>query len=236
MSLKCVFEARSRPSIIPEMIQFCILNLPHDNPDYGYHPRRKRKNNIKTIINTNEFYRMMNSVSLKNVNIWIPKINTILSQYKKDEVMPFCLDVIFNQPLHSRAYAILLSNFPEDFVDYFFKICSETNLNDAKKSIHKGCFFAHWMMITHRQIPLSLKDPSQDMAFSVSFIKTLYDINYYETKVTPEVTKVTKVTKVSTMIKDFEDKTKEIIDRDFESLNLQTKMIAYDLLDIYERN
>jgi hypothetical protein len=221
MSLKCVFEARSCPSIIPEMIQNCILNLPHNNPDYGHHPRRKRKNNRKTIINTNEFYRMMNSVSLKNVNIWIPKINTILSQYKKEDVMPFCLDVIFNQPLHSRAYAILLSKFPEDFVDYFFKICSETNINDVKKSIHKGCFFAHW--ITHKQVPLSLKDPSQDMAFSVSFIKTLYDIN-------------NDATEVSKMIKDFEDKTKEIIDKDFESLNLQTKMIAYDLLDIYKAN
>jgi hypothetical protein len=163
----------------------------------------------------------MNSVSLKNVNIWIPKINTILSQYKKEDVMPFCLDVIFNQPLHSRAYAILLSKFPEDFVDYFFKICSETNINDVKKSIHKGCFFAHW--ITHKQVPLSLKDPSQDMAFSVSFIKTLYDIN-------------NDATEVSKMIKDFEDKTKEIIDKDFESLNLQTKMIAYDLLDIYKAN
>lgn len=218
MSLKCVFEARSRPSIIPEMIQNCILNLPHNNPDYCYHPRRKMKNK-KTIINTNEFYRMMNSVSLKNVNIWIPKINTILSQYKKEDVMPFCLDVIFNQPLHSRAYAILLSKFPEDFVDYFFKICSETNINNVKKSIHKGCFFAHW--INHKQVPLSLKDPSHDMAFSVSFIKTLYDIDDDATKV---------------MIKDFEDKTKEIIDKDFESLNLQTKMIAYDLLDIYETN
>lgn len=224
MSLKCVFEARSRPSIIPEMIKNCISNLPHDNPDYSYHPRRKRKNSRKTIINTNEFYRMMNSVSLKNVNIWIPKINTILSQYKKEDVMPFCLDVIFNQPLHSRAYAILLSKFPEDFIDYFFKICSETNINDVKKSIHKGCFFAHW--VTHKQVPLSLKDPSQDMAFSVSFIKTLYDIN----------NDMTNTNEVYKMIKDFEDKTKEIIDKDFESLNLQTKMIAYDLLDIYETN
>jgi hypothetical protein len=164
----------------------------------------------------------MNSVSLKNVNIWIPKINTILSQYKKEDVMPFCLDVIFNQPLHSHAYAILLSKFPEDFLDYFFKICSETNINDVKKSINKGCFFAHW--IIHKKAPLlSLKDPGQDMAFSVSFIKTLYDING-------------STTEVSTMIKDFEDKTKEIIDKDFASLNLQTKMIAYDLLDIYEAN
>lgn len=223
MSVKSVFEAKSRASVVPEMIKQCIVDLPHENQEYIYQKKR-RKNSKRTSLKTNEFYRMMNSVSLKNIDKWIPQISSILSQYNKEDIMLFCVDVIFNQPLHGKAYTILLSHFPNDFIRYFFDLCERGDINDSKKSIHKGSFFAHWILHNSKKhgnydIP-NLSNPKNDMAFSVSLIKSLYNYN----GTLPDIP----------TISDFENKTKYVIENEFESLDLQTKMIAYDLLDVYE--
>ena len=68
--------------------------------------------NFKTT--RNEFYKIINVVSSKNIHLWIDKCNDVIKNDWNESYIQVFFDIISTQPLHSEAYSIILHNFEHE--------------------------------------------------------------------------------------------------------------------------
>lgn len=197
---------------------------PASRPDTrsGVRPNIFKKNNTDDPTAT-EFLRILNIISIKNIEKWKPKLKKSIehSNFNKECIQAFS-NSICKQPLHYQAHIQIYLMLEEKYQRDLQHIL--VFLEDAKETLHASSFFGHLDVQTKKQT-FSICDVVDNLS-----LNPLFWIQYVNTIIQNDRDFINEEN--MKMITDL----RKYVHENIDNSQLSLKMVMYDFLDASSKN
>jgi len=210
MSFKNIMDSMSNPKIPPDNVLECLSKL-----IVNIQPSRK----IKVLTPSQELCKIFNKISSKNIGSLLPKCKDILLKHNIEyNTIQKLVDIISSQPLHLDTYSTIICTFSKDQTDLLFKCLFSQD--SPKKIINIASFYALWCIKSKNTPDWNTMYPIKDnYNFSVPFTIKLLE----KTQCLPK----------TDAGKEFLKSLLEFINENINQIELNIRMISYDLIDLH---
>tara|TARA_Y100000389_G_C17377134_1_gene472277 strand:- start:314 stop:952 length:639 start_codon:yes stop_codon:yes gene_type:complete len=207
MSYREIINAQKKIELPPLYIREIIKDLLKYNSTI-------KKNITKKFLNSekSELFIILNRISLKNIDLWLPKLELILKEKIKEQELKRFICIIANQPLHMDVYVQICILFENDNFSNLIKNLFGNELS-SKELLNIGKFYGKF--INKLEI-----DPNWELMKDVNIA---FNIGFFI-----EYKNIEKNSLLENII--------YIIKNNINSLETPVKMLAYDLYDIIKND
>lgn len=211
MSFENIMESKSNPKLPPDNVLECLSKLIEN-----INPCKK----LRKLTPSQELCSIFNKISTKNIGILLPKCKDILLKNKIEyNTIQKLVDIISSQPLHLDTYSTIICAFSKEQTELLFECLY--SIDSPKKKINIGSFYALWCI-------KSKNAPDWDMMYPIK------DNYFFCIPFTVKLLEKTKHLPKTVSGKNFLDSLLEFINENINEIELNIRMIAYDLLDLYK--
>ena len=211
MSFDNIMGSMSNPKIPPDNVLECLSKLIENI-------REHRK--IKVLTPSQELCKIFNKISSKNIGSLLPKCKDILLKNKIEyTTIQKLVDIISSQPLHLDTYSTIICTFSKEQTSLLFKCLFAQD--SSKKIINIASFYALWCI-------KSKKIPDWNMMYP---IKNNYNFCIpFTIKLLEKTNCLPKTEEGKTFLKSL----LEFINENMNQIELNLRMISYDLIDLHD--